>query len=572
LSYDKVMKHKQHCLLVVLVIFLIIVVFFVVLNIANAGKINRGMKIGNISVGGLDNEKTQEKLASAVQQFLNQDFYLNYKQLKWKVNLKNLGIEIDVPKTINLALERGHQKNFLINSWWQMVSLFGYNLTPLWQLNEEKMELFLRNNLFLIHQPAKDATLVFNKEKNEFIVTSSKQGIIINKKELFNNLSRTIKTSKITDIKLSLINDYPEVLESETEIAHQKAETLIKNASIKLFAEEEKDKKEIDIINQEGILNLIEFKPVPEKNKSSNKILGAELDAQKIENYLISISPLINHEPIDAQLAIKDGRVITFALSQDGIKLDLENNIDILNNGILNGEKEIILKVTRIKPKITTESIDNLGITALLSRGISNFSGSSASRIHNIKIGAAKFNGVLLMPEEKFSFNTILGDIGPEQGYEPGLVIKKDKMVAEYGGGLCQVSTTTFRAAILAGLEITERYPHAFPVKYYNPQGFDATIYPPSPDLKFINNTPANILIQTKVSGYELIFEFYGTEDERRVEIDGPYQYDIKEDGSMKAKFTQKVYDKNNNLIINKTFYSVYKSPSLFPEEKNPLQ
>ena len=566
------MKHKQHCLLVVLVIFLIIVVFFVVLNIANAGKINRGMKIGNISVGGLDNEKTQEKLASAVQQFLNQDFYLNYKQLKWKVNLKNLGIEIDVPKTINLALERGHQKNFLINSWWQMVSLFGYNLTPLWQLNEEKMELFLRNNLFLIHQPAKDATLVFNKEKNEFIVTSSKQGIIINKKELFNNLSRTIKTSKITDIKLSLINDYPEVLESETEIAHQKAETLIKNASIKLFAEEEKDKKEIDIINQEGILNLIEFKPVPEKNKSSNKILGAELDAQKIENYLISISPLINHEPIDAQLAIKDGRVITFALSQDGIKLDLENNIDILNNGILNGEKEIILKVTRIKPKITTESIDNLGITALLSRGISNFSGSSASRIHNIKIGAAKFNGVLLMPEEKFSFNTILGDIGPEQGYEPGLVIKKDKMVAEYGGGLCQVSTTTFRAAILAGLEITERYPHAFPVKYYNPQGFDATIYPPSPDLKFINNTPANILIQTKVSGYELIFEFYGTEDERRVEIDGPYQYDIKEDGSMKAKFTQKVYDKNNNLIINKTFYSVYKSPSLFPEEKNPLQ
>lgn len=572
MGYDKVMKHKSHCLLTVLVIFLVIVVFFVILNIANAGKINRGMKIGNIPVGGLDNEKMQEKLASAAQQFLNQDFYLNYKQSKWKVNLKNLGVEIDVPETINLAFKRGHQKNFLINSWWQMVSLFGYNLTPLWRLNEEKMELFLRNNLFLIHQPAKDAALVFDKEKNEFIVTPSNPGIIINEKELKNNLSRIMKISKTADIKLSLIDDYPEVLESETEIARQKAEALIKNAPIKLFAEEEKDKKEIDIINQEGILNLIEFKPVPEKNKSSNKILGAELDTQKIENYLISISPLINHEPVDAQLAIKDGRVTTFALSQDGTKLDLENNIDILNNGILNGEKEITLKTTRTKPKITTESIDNLGITALLSQGISNFSGSSASRIHNIKIGAAKFNGVLIKPGEEFSFNTILGDIGPEQGYEPGLVIKKDKMVAEYGGGLCQVSTTTFRAAVLAGLEIIERYPHAFPVKYYNPQGFDATIYPPSPDLKFINNTSADILIQTKVVGYELIFEFYGTEDERRVEIDGPYQYDIKEDGSMKAKFTQKVYDKNSNLIINKTFYSVYKSPSLFPEEKNPLQ
>ena len=351
------MKHKLHYLLIVLVFFLVIVVFFVILNIANAGKINWGMKIGNISVSGLDNEEAQKKLTSVVQQFLNQDFHLNYKQSKWKVGLKNLGIEIDVPETANLAFKRGHQKNFLINSWWQMVSLFGYNSTPLWQLNEEKMELFLRNNLFLIHQPAKDATLVFNKEKNEFIVTPSKPGIIINKKELENNLSRTMKTSKITDIKLSLINNYPEVLESETEIAHQKAETLIKNAPIKLFAEEEKDKKEIDIINQEGILNLIEFKPVPEKNKSNNKILGAELDAQKIENYLISISPLINHEPIDAQLAIKDGRVITFALSQDGIKLDLENNIDILNNGISNKEKEITLKIIGTKPKIPLKAL-----------------------------------------------------------------------------------------------------------------------------------------------------------------------------------------------------------------------
>ena len=152
------------------------------------------------------------------------------------------------------------------------------------------------------------------------------------------------------------------------------------------------------------------------------------------------------------------------------------------------------------------------------------------------------------------------------------MVIKKDKTVPEYGGGLCQVSTTAFRAAINTGLEITRRTAHAFPVVYYDPQGFDATIYPPWPDLRFINNTPSYVLVQTKINDYDLIFEFYGTNDGRKIEIDGPLQYDIKEDGSMKAKLFQKVYDKKNNLIIDKTFYSDYKSPDLYPIEKNPLE
>jgi len=245
-----------------------------------------------------------------------------------------------------------------------------------------------------------------------------------------------------------------------------------------------------------------------------------------------------------------------------------------VTQGILNlpASGEILLETEKVKPKISTADIDNLGITSLLAKGVSNFGGSPSNRIHNIKVGAAKFNGFLLKPNEEFSFNKILGEVGPEQGYEPELVILKDRTAPEYGGGLCQVSTTAFRAAVYAGLEITQRYPHAFPVKYYNPQGFDATIYPPYPDLKFINNTSNYVLIQTKIKGTELTFEFYGNDDGRKVEIQGPEQYDIQPDGSMKAKLVQKVYDKNNNIIIDKTFYSNYKSPNLYPVQRNPLE
>ena len=176
-----------------------------------------------------------------------------------------------------------------------------------------------------------------------------------------------------------------------------------------------------------------------------------------------------------------------------------------------------------------------------------------------------------MKPGEEFSFNTRLGEVGPQEGYLPELVIKQNKTVPEYGGGLCQVSTTFFRAAILAGLEITERFPHAFAVKYYSPQGFDATIYPPHPDLRFKNDTPAHILVQTRIEKTKLYFELYGTNDGRTVKLDGPYQYDQKSDGSMKAKLTYTV-TRDNQVLREKTFHSNYKSPLLYPVQRNPLE
>ena len=172
---------------------------------------------------------------------------------------------------------------------------------------------------------------------------------------------------------------------------------------------------------------------------------------------------------------------------------------------------------------------------------------------------------MLVGPEDEFSFNSALGKVGVKQGYLPELVIKKDKTVPEYGGGLCQVSTTAFRGAVKAGFEITERESHAYPVQYYNPQGTDATIYPPHPDLRFKNNTPAYILIQTRIEGNKLYFDFYGSDDGRKVVLKGPYIYSRKANGAMKASWTQEVYDKDGELKFKKTFYSNYRSPALYP-------
>ena len=573
---DRLIRAKN--LLTGMVIFLIILIFFVLLNILNTDKVNWGMKTAGIKIGGLTANQTEEKIKTSNEEFLKKTFTLIYENNQWQITPEKLGMEIDIAGTAKTAFAYGRSgKNIFANSWRQLKSLFSYNLPPIWKIDRDKMEEFLKTNLSSIYHPAENATLVYDEKTQDFSVITEKEGITIDKEKIKKIMEKDIINPQQTNIRLTLIKDKPEILESETQKAYKEVKTILESLPLSVvviddsISSSSETKKEIDKIDKEKLLNLIAFEPIIDPENPNNQILGISVDQEKAKNYLISLAPMINQEPIDAKLIFKNGKVSVFALSQDGIRLEIDENIPNLFTSIKNG-KEINLKITKTKPVITTESIDNFGITALLGKGSSNFSGSPANRIHNIKIGAAKFNGVLLKPGEEFSFNTILGDVGPEQGYEPELVIKQDKTVPEYGGGLCQVSTTVFRAAVYSGLKITERFPHAFPVKYYNPQGFDATIYPPSPDLKFINNTPSYILLQSKIVGNELTFEVYGTEDGRMVKLDGPRQYEVNADGSMKAILVQEVYDKDNNLMFKKTFYSTYKSPNLYPVIRNPLE
>lgn len=297
------------------------------------------------------------------------------------------------------------------------------------------------------------------------------------------------------------------------------------------------------------------------------------------EKVAVSIQELVekfNRDPVNAKFKMENSEIANFVPSAEGIKVDIDKSIEIISENITKiidsqETKELPLSYETIAPEITTSSVNNLGINTLIGEGISNFRGSTKNRIFNIGVATGKFDGVLIAPGEEFSFIETLGPVDGENGYAPELVIKKDKTEPEFGGGICQVSTTAFRAAINSGLKITMRKNHAYPVAYYNPQGMDATVYVPRPDLRFINNTPNYILIQTKIEGTVLIFQFYGTSDGRKVEVTGPKVLEKKPDGSMKTTFIQKVYDKDGNIFIDDTFNSNYDSPSKYPhpgEEK----
>ena len=297
------------------------------------------------------------------------------------------------------------------------------------------------------------------------------------------------------------------------------------------------------------------------------------LDAEQLKSYLEKLKEDSRVDPQNAKLSFDGGSVSAFSLSKDGSEINTEKSFEDVKNALSENPqtKDIDLETNILKPEVTSTDLAKYGVKELIGEGVSNFLHSPQNRIHNIQVGAAKFNGVLIKPGEEFSFIQTLGPVDESTGYLPELVIKTDKTVPEFGGGMCQVSTTMFRAALNSGLKITARTNHAYPVVYYNPQGLDATVYIPNPDLKFVNDTPNYILIQTHIAGTQLFFDFFGTSDGRQTKLDGPTVLEKNPDGSMKTDVFQIVSDASGNLIRKSEFKSNYKSPSLFPhpgEEK----
>lgn len=302
----------------------------------------------------------------------------------------------------------------------------------------------------------------------------------------------------------------------------------------------------------------------------------------EISNYLKEISKKIDTEPKNAVLGVSNGRVVVEREAQKGIRVDVYGSAEGIIRVLDSPAKMVALKMGFEEAKINSESLESLGLRELIATGYSDFSGSPSNRRHNIRIGAGRFNGMLLAPEETFSFTANMGEITAAYGYLPELVIINNETRPEYGGGLCQVSTTAFRAALNAGFPITARRPHSFPVAYYEPFGTDAAIFYPEPDLRFKNDSSAHLLIQTRIEGDYLYFDFFGTKNTNRVAFAGnkegagavdlvekvtPHIYarDGRGPGSFRALFYRFVFHSGGKLIRTDRFYSNYDSPDKFP-------
>lgn len=542
-------------------IFLFLTIFFGLIfafKEAFAERIYLGIKAGELNLGGKTKDQALLALDQATKIFNDQGLVFVYQNKKITL-MPNITAEdpdlsrtvfiLENQKTVEDAFNLGRSGSLFKNLKNQIKFLFsGKQIKLKYNFNKSEIEKILKENFHDLEQPAKDAELkiISNSQEATIEVLPEATGQIFDYETAIKNTFQNVSELKYEPTILNFIPDEPKIKKEKTLAAQEKTKKLTKLCLITL-KEEEKNW----IIPQNQIREWLEFQLASWVTVGLNKT--------KVQEYLKTIAKEINVEPQNAKFKIENGKVVEFQVHQGGKEVDLEATYNELNNYILNFDTakiretcnsqtepqeqndaiQLVIKTT--PPQIQVETINDFGIKELVGIGESNFAGSPKNRRHNIKVGAAKLNGVLIAPGEEFSLNRALGDVSGATGYLPELVIKGDKTIPEYGGGLCQIGTTTFRVALNAGLPITERKPHSYRVVYYEPAGMDATIYNPRPDLKFINDTPSYLLLQTKIEGDNLIFELWGTNDGRKIELSKPRIFNIVGPGPTKLIETEEL-------------------------------
>lgn len=240
--------------------------------------------------------------------------------------------------------------------------------------------------------------------------------------------------------------------------------------------------------------------------------------------------------PVEPKLVIEGNIVKEFTAPKDGQGLDKEKFTMELQTQLATLPETaktptLTLLLVHTAPTHPLSELNTLGISERIGLGESEYHHSIPNRIHNVTLTTSKMHAKIIMPGETFSFNKYLGDVSAATGFKQAYVIKQGQTVLGDGGGVCQVSSTLFRALLNAGLPITERRGHAYRVGYYEQNskpGFDATVYAPHPDLRFVNDTGSAILVNAVADPKTLYMyiELWGKSDGRTAEVINYKQWD----------------------------------------------
>ena len=500
-------KNKKERLLIFLEILVII---FCTFNLAFTGRIFPNTYVAGVNLGGKSEKEAIEILGQKVR--IPEVVRLVNSTQTFNITASSIDLSLDLNASAQKALGIHRTGNIIYDFGQRILSFFkredlGLELTK----NDEKFK-----KLISVISDQVETSPVYPSLKitdNKAVLDKGSIGYELDKNLLMARIGYNFSFADSSDIAIPLLEIDPR-LKSEEEAGFLKRGENLVNKKLTISYD-----NQIFAYQKDGLFSLLD----------PNNIYNN----QKISGITAEIASKLNHEPVNSVFVFEEGRVKEFTPSEDGVKVNeglffqmIAGNLRTLEETDAQ-ESNIAVPVALTPPQVTTSDVNNLGIKELIGRGVSYFAGSIPGRIHNINLASSKFMGIIVPPGETFSFTKTVGDISIQTGYKQAYIISQGKTILGDGGGVCQVSTTLFRAALNAGLPILERTTHAYRVGYYeqsSPPGLDATVYSPTVDLKFKNDTPNHILIQTRVDNKKMMltFEIYGTNDGRVAQVSKP--------------------------------------------------
>ncbi len=544
-----------------------------------ANRIYPAVSVWGTDVGGLRPEVAADRLETHV--MLQEPLVtLHGPDRSWDVHPHDLGLRLESRSTLTQAYRLGRGMSWSENllSHVELLAL-GANLPPVFVYDESEARLYLEALAPEVNVKASDAGLAF--EGTRPVVEPARAGRRLDVDATLVSLSPALTHLKPAEISL-VMEEIPPTI-SDAERARAEAHHLLDGSLTLTIA----DPRERDpgpwVISPEELVEMLEV-------RSEGGTLHVSLNRDALRLYLQKLAPALAIDPVDARFHFNEatGELEPITESGEGRALDVAASVDRIVDAAQGGDRHVPLVVNSIPPRYAdTASAEELGIVDLVATGESYFIGSPSGRDHNIRLAVTRFDGVVIPPGETFSFNHYLGEVTAEAGYDESYITAGEQLEMGIGGGICQVSTTAFRAAFWGGCPITERWPHGQRVSYYELRGggigMDATVYSPHVDLKFVNDRSDPLLIETEVGEgtHRLVFRFYSTDDGRRVEKEdpvitdeaepGPPIYELDEDlqpgtvikwqspvDGLTATVERWVYDASGDVLHHDTFVSEY--------------
>ncbi len=557
-----------------------VILVALIYNTVYAGKIFPGIRADGVYLGGLSQPEASKMLAKRTRDFSGRPLVIQNASSIWKINLPDLGLQYNTDRAAELAYQYGRRGNVLRRAWTQLRTLATRTTNiAVYSYNSAKLSPYLSSITDDIDRPVTNARLDFSS--GDVTIQPSATGVRLDLGSLVIKLQNALAQTDAGLISAPVYTVLPAVNAASLEPLRAQARAytsapLSLQVGLRTIQVDQSTIISWLAVTDETPPTLVTGPRLRDFFPRQTIPANLALDETKLAGYVSDLAAQTDQEARDAQLAIQDGHASVFVPSRTGQKLDQAKAVTAIKSAITKsaGARSLVLAVQTIQPQVREDNLNNLGINELLSEGVTYFPGSPIDRMTNIRVGASKFNGVLLKPGDTFSFGALLGDVGPAQGYAPALVILNNHEEKQYGGGLCQVSSTAYRAALLAGLPITERHNHSFAVSFYTAPfgvpGVDATIYYPQVDLKFLNDTGHYILIQTVLSGTTLKFDFYGTKT-KSGQLRGPnFISPTNGDGwnptvPSHTIFYRDVLDLSGNVVKTDTINTYYQSSLDFP-------